>query len=391
MEVDDSRTKRQRQAELSSNGGDRGGGDDDEADRSSKMLRPWHLPASRIYRVSRASGGKDRHSKVYTSKGLRDRRVRLSVSTAIQFYDLQDRLGYDQPSKAIEWLIKSADSAIAKLPSLDPSFGIDAEAGAKQEAPNAHSSTSETSKGSVLSLLRTESRVKARERARERAAKEKDDGPVVVVSTQNLNPSLNSQSSFTELLTGGGTNAAEKNIATSTTDYFGTESGLFGYHHSHHQQQQQKSASFASQFGNSSSPIGMLQFGNATGCEHHHPAEMQQFAFLAQQQHDHFFPIPAASTAASGGGDHYNLNFSISSPLAGVHRGTLQSNSPSHHRLHHHHHHQQSSQLDGSGVIPFLFGTTAAANESDYSSGFDGHLQLCDGYKNLELKGKGKG
>uniref|UniRef100_J3MIL7 TCP domain-containing protein n=2 Tax=Oryza brachyantha TaxID=4533 RepID=J3MIL7_ORYBR len=44
---------------------------------------PWQQqqPASRIYRVSRASGGKDRHSKVYTAKGIRDRRVRLSVST----------------------------------------------------------------------------------------------------------------------------------------------------------------------------------------------------------------------------------------------------------------------------------------------------------------------
>uniref|UniRef100_A0A0D6R1D4 TCP domain-containing protein n=1 Tax=Araucaria cunninghamii TaxID=56994 RepID=A0A0D6R1D4_ARACU len=74
---------------------------------------------SRIVRVSRSSGGKDRHSKVLTAKGLRDRRVRLSVSTAIQFYDLQDRLGFDQPSKAVEWLIKAAADAIDELPPLD--------------------------------------------------------------------------------------------------------------------------------------------------------------------------------------------------------------------------------------------------------------------------------
>nr|XP_009790705.1 PREDICTED: uncharacterized protein LOC104238123 [Nicotiana sylvestris] len=49
-------------------------------------------PSNLIVRVSRASGGKDRHNKVWTSKGLRDRRVSLSVNTAIQFYDLQDRL-----------------------------------------------------------------------------------------------------------------------------------------------------------------------------------------------------------------------------------------------------------------------------------------------------------
>ncbi|KAJ8617958.1 hypothetical protein MRB53_014144 [Persea americana] len=69
-------------------------------------------------RVSRGSGGKDRHSKVLTSKGLRDRRVRLSVPTAVQFYDLQDRLGCDQSSKVVDWLIQAAAAAIAELPLL---------------------------------------------------------------------------------------------------------------------------------------------------------------------------------------------------------------------------------------------------------------------------------
>ncbi|KAJ8639120.1 hypothetical protein MRB53_015814 [Persea americana] len=59
-----------------------------------------------------------RHSKILTSKGLRDRRVRLSVPTAIQFYDLQDRLGCDQSSKVIDWLIQGAADAIAELPLL---------------------------------------------------------------------------------------------------------------------------------------------------------------------------------------------------------------------------------------------------------------------------------
>ncbi|KAI5432272.1 hypothetical protein KIW84_036135 [Lathyrus oleraceus] len=49
------------------------------------------LKDPRIVRVSRAFGGKDRHSKVCTIRGLRDRRIRLSVPTAIQLYDLQDR------------------------------------------------------------------------------------------------------------------------------------------------------------------------------------------------------------------------------------------------------------------------------------------------------------
>ncbi|KAK2380837.1 hypothetical protein P8452_36991 [Trifolium repens] len=70
--------------------------------------------------IVRSTGKKDRHSKVYTSKGPRDRRVRLSAHTAIEFYDVQDRLGYDRPSKAVDWLIKKAKSSIDKLAKLPP-------------------------------------------------------------------------------------------------------------------------------------------------------------------------------------------------------------------------------------------------------------------------------
>lgn len=80
----------------------------------------------RIVRVSRAFGGKDRHSKVCTVRGLRDRRVRLSVPTAIQLYDLQDRLGLNQPSKVVDWLLNVAKQEIDGLPPLrfpDERFG----------------------------------------------------------------------------------------------------------------------------------------------------------------------------------------------------------------------------------------------------------------------------
>ncbi|XP_047963874.1 transcription factor TCP4-like [Salvia hispanica] len=70
--------------------------------------------------IVRGSGGKDRHSKVCTAKGPRDRRVRLAAHTAIQFYDVQDRLGYDRPSKAVDWLIHKAKSAIDRLAHLPP-------------------------------------------------------------------------------------------------------------------------------------------------------------------------------------------------------------------------------------------------------------------------------
>ncbi|KAL8150628.1 hypothetical protein V2J09_020436 [Rumex salicifolius] len=72
----------------------------------------------RIVRVSRTFGGKDRHSKVCTIRGLRDRRIRLSVPTAIQLYDLQERLGLSQPSKVIDWLLDATKLDIDELPPL---------------------------------------------------------------------------------------------------------------------------------------------------------------------------------------------------------------------------------------------------------------------------------
>ncbi|XP_028753781.1 transcription factor TCP17 [Neltuma alba] len=78
----------------------------------------------RIVRVSRSFGGKDRHSKVFTIRGLRDRRIRLSVPTAVQLYDLQDRLGFSQPSKVIDWLLEATKYDIDKLPPLQMPYGF---------------------------------------------------------------------------------------------------------------------------------------------------------------------------------------------------------------------------------------------------------------------------
>ncbi|KAF3587801.1 hypothetical protein F2Q69_00028435 [Brassica cretica] len=164
-------------------------------------MRDWNNPSSRIIRVSRASGGKDRHSKVLTSKGLRDRRIRLSVATAIQFYDLQDRLGFDQPSKAVEWLINAAADSISELPPINTSFD-------QALSLSKSACSSGTSESSLLSLSRTESRGKARERARERTATDKD---------KDLQ---NAQSSFTQLLTGGFDEPSRNWIGGSSSDCF---------------------------------------------------------------------------------------------------------------------------------------------------------------------------
>ncbi|XP_052111658.1 transcription factor TCP5-like [Arachis duranensis] len=86
---------------------------------ASSSTRQWSAFRNpRIVRVSRSFGGKDRHSKVCTIRGLRDRRIRLSVPTAIQLYDLQDKLGLSQPSKVIDWLLDATKLDIDKLPPL---------------------------------------------------------------------------------------------------------------------------------------------------------------------------------------------------------------------------------------------------------------------------------
>jgi hypothetical protein len=61
--------------------------------------------------------GKERFCKVCAAKFPRDRRLRLSANTAIQFYDVQDRLGYERPSDAIDWLLEKAKAAIEALAS----------------------------------------------------------------------------------------------------------------------------------------------------------------------------------------------------------------------------------------------------------------------------------
>ncbi|CAO2199542.1 unnamed protein product [Urochloa humidicola] len=91
--------------------------------------------------IVRSTGRKDRHSKVCTARGPRDRRVRLSAHTAIQFYDVQDRLGYDRPSKAVDWLIKNAKDAIDKLdvlPAWHPTAGANATANAPPSSSTPH-------------------------------------------------------------------------------------------------------------------------------------------------------------------------------------------------------------------------------------------------------------
>ncbi|KAB2633687.1 transcription factor TCP12-like [Pyrus ussuriensis x Pyrus communis] len=58
---------------------------------------------------------RDRHSKINTARGPRDRRMRLSLEVALKFFGLQDALGFDKPSKTVEWLLIQSEPAIKKL------------------------------------------------------------------------------------------------------------------------------------------------------------------------------------------------------------------------------------------------------------------------------------
>lgn len=70
--------------------------------------RPATLPTKRAVK-------KDRHSKIHTAQGLRDRRVRLSIGIARKFFDLQDMLGFDKASRTLEWLLTKSNMAIDEL------------------------------------------------------------------------------------------------------------------------------------------------------------------------------------------------------------------------------------------------------------------------------------
>ncbi|KAJ8442528.1 hypothetical protein Cgig2_022411 [Carnegiea gigantea] len=63
----------------------------------------------------RAPTKKDRHTKISTAQGLRDRRVRLSINIARDFFSLQDMLGFDKASKTLGWLLSKSKGAIDEV------------------------------------------------------------------------------------------------------------------------------------------------------------------------------------------------------------------------------------------------------------------------------------
>ncbi|CAK7323811.1 unnamed protein product, partial [Dovyalis caffra] len=117
---------------------------------------------------------KDRQSKIYTSQGLRDRRVRLSIEIARKFFDLQDMLGFDKAT--IKEL--SQNGGVKSLSSTSQYCEVVSETGDLEErVPSKSEPLTGLSdekirmkklQNTAVNLLAKESREKARERARER-------------------------------------------------------------------------------------------------------------------------------------------------------------------------------------------------------------------------------
>ncbi|KAG0487064.1 hypothetical protein HPP92_009159 [Vanilla planifolia] len=150
-------------------------------------------PASSRRRTTR----KDRHSKICTAQGPRDRRMRLSLDVARKFFDLQDLLGFDKASKTIQWLLKMSKAAIKELVAATKSDASSAseseedDAAVLDKSPALRSQTTlasgensnKTRRATAMRPLRSrasvqpkvarESRNKARERARERTLEKK--------------------------------------------------------------------------------------------------------------------------------------------------------------------------------------------------------------------------
>ena len=153
----------------------------------------------RVVEPRKRSSKKDRHSKIDTAQGPRDRRMRLSLEVAPQFFGLQDMLGFDKASKTVGWLLNKSKTAIKDLkkgiPHMKPSPSVGANSASSTsdceglsgidestvEGDGGQARTSKGKKPSPLSgakekkgtkALRKsatkESREKARERARER-------------------------------------------------------------------------------------------------------------------------------------------------------------------------------------------------------------------------------
>ncbi|CAL0320443.1 unnamed protein product [Lupinus luteus] len=143
------------------------------------------IPNLLTQKPAAAIAKRDRHSKIHTSQGLRDRRVRLSSDIARKFFDLQEMLDFDKPSNTLEWLFKKSENAIKELARSKHNNNnnnglVDNNTSNEKPLSGSGGDSSNSSKGKkskwahrdqdICTTIQTkkESREKARARARER-------------------------------------------------------------------------------------------------------------------------------------------------------------------------------------------------------------------------------
>ncbi|KAL7114980.1 hypothetical protein ACP275_04G155100 [Erythranthe tilingii] len=151
------------------------------------------LPTNFVATVKKKK--KDRHSKIETARGPRDRRMRLSLEVARKFFDLQDLLGYDKASRTVEWLLRSSNSAIRDLSvdsnrrststlvtvtgaaATNSNTTASSTMGEEEVVSNSSKKPKPKAKKKIRSTVpresRRESRREARERARERTSQKR--------------------------------------------------------------------------------------------------------------------------------------------------------------------------------------------------------------------------
>ncbi|XP_071704276.1 uncharacterized protein [Rutidosis leptorrhynchoides] len=129
----------------------------------------------------------DRHSKIITAQGPRDRRMRLSYDVAKRFFKLQDMLGFDKASNTVEWLLMKSEpniqelliqKGVSNIASSTSQYELMSENIEDGQSPKSFSSSNHKVKRKASSGLRKssylfrpfakETREMARKRARER-------------------------------------------------------------------------------------------------------------------------------------------------------------------------------------------------------------------------------
>nr|AXM05085.1 cycloidea-like protein [Bidens pilosa] len=176
------------------------------------------------YKKKMPSSKRDRHSKIYTARGPRDRRVRLSIDVSRKFFCLQDLLGFDKASKTLDWLLTKSLTAIKDLvaqTSKCSSSTLTEESNAKFLETIKRDSDVENGKmkkprlkcvdgkgkklthkskvGSQESFSREQSRAEARARARERT-KEKSRLKMLVMDQETSKQLIDSSFQVREFL-----------------------------------------------------------------------------------------------------------------------------------------------------------------------------------------------